>query len=570
MATPRRKCWTLCGHSNAEGVHSWASMKQSWISYHETPVGAIDSADCAFRNIRVFANWNPTPAEYSPTPTVTPGRGKWLNLTLNNPDAGMSSTHPYDTPQYRYNLTRSVPQTPANMQYSPAGSTTGGECGLETPLSWILSHHFNETIHFVKLAVPGSWVLESGDLVVNQSKEYGWINLSKHVTWHTGAQDSLFDAWIAKMRGAEIQAQAEGWKMDHRLIVLWFGDNDAFRATQSNSSDRVRWWYEHFTAILKKFRQTLADRDWTTLPAHKIPVVTPRVILGYGAVPAAEMNAVFDRIEAEDEYFKTVDTSQYQTVAAASGTADTGHLSGKGYVDAAGDIYDAFVAIENVIEDAMGIENAITLAEAREGVRLQYERARVKTDATDDLVNKHINGAVESILNQIGDNAWWLRRTKTLAFTGGPTTVHTLPFFVDRLLKIERNDDPTYPLQFEMVDFAENGRMRIILREFYTGSFKVHFIRVPRKVTKDGDIIPLPGHMTEWMELEACRRLARASGNVAMQAALGAEIATVREACMRNAQAVRRAAFDRLHVTRRLPGRQGFYRRGGFFPWASN
>jgi hypothetical protein len=238
-----------------------------------------------------------------------------------------------------------------------------------------------------------------------------------------------------------------------------------------------------------------------------------------------------------------------------------GHFSHNGYLAAADDIFDAYVSLETAGEDALAKDNRVTLSEVRNRVLTYYERNRTATNATETALNQNINGALFHILNKVGDSAWWLRQIYPIQITGGPTTTVTLPRYVHRILRIERQGDPGYPLKFEMTGFTDAGRMQILMKESYVGTYNVHFITQPKELSQDEELIPLPYNLVEWLVVEAAKRLARSSGNTTMLQTLMAEAAELRDDCMRNIAAVRRPANDRLYGQRRLPSRRSYGRR---------
>ena len=107
----------------------------------------------------------------------------------------------------------------------------------------------------------------------------------------------------------------------------------------------------------------------------------------------------------------------------------------------------------------------MTVADVKDRVRTYYNRGRVQTDVDDDTVLIHINGAMNSVLGQIGDNAYWLRRRETMDLTTSITEPVEFPKYVSRVMKIERSSNPTYPIQFQQIGFSNGGKLQLLIPE---------------------------------------------------------------------------------------------------------
>lgn len=601
----RKMCLTILGHSNAEGFAGSSPMiaaAAGWLDTVGSPGGPsadLGVAKFVYKNIKVFTTENPFGGgpNHSPrggadgtgdaSPRTSPGWrgtgdghwsptydltgspyiqspagvrvGAWLDMTTYSAQSP-ADPHPHGSP-YQYSNTRSVPAPPSVYRadgntYTPWGNSYGDAgggslVGVELPLCWKLSHHFgDETIYLVKLAVPGSLLLREDSGLGTISNNYWWSPLD-NFDWHP-ATDRLYLAWKNKMTGAAEQLDA-GDSLDVRLVVLWVGDNDS-----NQTSPRVTYFNQVYRQMIKQIREDLVDNDWTSLPKHQIPIAMIGIHKAYdNSGQYSTLNNIIRQIEQDDAYTKWVKSDNWELLSEAGITDPAlgpgGHFSHNGYLTAANDIYNAFLVMEDLGEDPLGLENRVDREEVRTRVLNYYERGSGRTDSTTTVVNQHINAALFHILNRVGDNAYWLRRLHRMTLSGDISTAVDLPKTVHRLLRIEGENAPDYPLQFTLLGHTDGGRMRILLKERYTGNFDVHFITRPPELSRDDENVPLPYDLVEWLVVETCRRLARASGNIPLQAALQSEAAQLQADCMRNMQAVRRAAHDRLHSQRRLP-----------------
>ena len=594
----RRKMWTLLGHSMGEGLAGTTQMytEARWL----LPFGGTGSPSDGLPftptiERRVYNNifaWT-AKAGFSGSggtpPNFSPGAGQWLQMTTEFPTSP-AFPHPYTSP-FNYPNTRSLPLSPPLYVASSAGAFAsdaggGSYVGIELPLSWKLSHYWTEDVYFLKLAIPASFFFrhERGFFstpILNAlgiptsalGAEYPG-GLSSYYSWFTPADrfdfqpntGRLYQTWKDRMTAAAAEAAADSPadSLDMRLVILWFGDNDCREAdanVASVSPSRVRDFEDIYRAFIDQIRRDLVDNNWTSLPEHKIPIIGMGIQRAYGNTPTQDaMNQALENIQRDDPWFRTKDVNQYQTLLQA-GYSDASHLSHRGYIFAANDVFDDYVEMETAGEDALARDIRVSLSDVRDRVSTYYERNRTTTNASETALNQHINGALFHILNKVSDSAWWLRQIHPLSISSGPTTTFSLPRHVHRILRIERAAEPGYPLRFEMTGFTDAGRMQILMKEAYVGTHNVHFITQPKELTRDDELVPLPYNLVEWLVVEAARRLARSSGNLPLHESLTLEARELKDDCMRNIHAVRRPAQDRLHGQRRLPSGRSYGRR---------
>lgn len=565
-AVARLKTWTLLGHSNAEGVAGSSPMVAAapWLAVDPSPVKST------YKNILVFTSNNAWPDVSGTPPTSTPGAGAWLEMTT-NPVTSPGSVHPHASPRH-YPNTRSRPGTPEAMN---ANTTGGGSLvGVEVPYSWRFSQHYQEKIGLVKLAIPGSLFLryDKGEDPAGQFLRTGGVYGAYgppspvHYAWWTPrhnfdfspSTERLYASWFQKMTGAALSlVGTDTPKMDVRHVVLWMCDNDA-----TLGGDRLKGFIEHMRRFIKRIRFDLVDNDWTTLPEHQIPVTlmgTHAVYYTVG-VGSASINVDMQSLVADDPWLDYVPTDGLQLLSAAGyndvvlGTGS--HFSHNGYLAAEKLIYDSFLRMETSAWDALGTDDRITFRDAMDRLAIYYERNRVRTDASDSVMRVHLNGAFLHIVNTVGDGCWWLRHMTQMALTSTPGTPISMPKIVSRLLRMEQVTGQGFPLHYEMLGFGDGGRMQVLMQEGpWSGTFMVHYIRQVKEMTRDDELVPLPLQMVEWLIVEAARRMARAAGNIPLQAQLAGEATMLMRSCMDNVGHVQRAKRDRMTGARRIPTR---------------
>lgn len=261
------------------------------------------------------------------------------------------------------------------------------------------------------------------------------------------------------------------------------------------------------------------------------------------------INEIYQRIAADDPYIRFQDTNGYTTW-----DDDPGHINSNGYLKAAEDVFNLIVDMDVDPYDALDTDDLLTVAQVKDRVRLYYNRGKTNTDASDEVLLMHINGAMHHIVHQCDDLAWWLRRRVPIALVGGGVgSPITMPKQVHRVLDIESQSDATFKQHFEMVGHTDGGRVQIVLPGASSGTYTVHYIRLPKDLTLTTEKVPIPSMLTEWLLLEVCHRLAGAAANPLQIAHFQAKAAQQMSDVLKNMSATRRATRDRLYTQRRLP-----------------
>lgn len=570
-----RKAWTLCGHSIGEGLAGSSPLYQQhpWLRTFggaKAPESPSFEGKRIHQGLKMFVNKLPwMVGTTNPSPfTSSPGyieQGAWLDMTL---DCALSPghPHPYASP-YQYPSGRSVPITPYDYRADGAGklpiSTGGGALtGVELPLSVRLSQYWGESTYGIKLSVPSCYFLRNdiaGQTYAATAPSYSpmtWWTPVDTFDWDPSS-GRFYDAMFRKLAGAQAAMPANE-KISVECCILWFGDNDANR-----SPEAVINFKEFYRAWIKKWRHDLVAGGYTQLAEDQIPCILMSVFPAYGtAAQRGTMNTEMQELAAEMPFVAYVDTSSYQTLAAA-GYIDSTHPSHNGYVTASADIVDALMAMNTLPHDALDLDAAITVATAKDEVRSFYENNKVRTGATsDDTLLLHMNGALDHIVNKMGDLCYWLRKREEIEVTSDTGGVITMDKKVKRILVIEDPNDATYPLQFEMIGQADGGKLQIVMKErgdipSTTGTFTFQYIEATLPLSADSQYVPLPKEMLEWFLTETCRRVARSAGHPVLQASLDNDSKELQADAFRYAGTMQRAKHDRLRTQRRMRGRIG-------------
>jgi hypothetical protein len=592
---------TILGHSNGDGWAGSSPMIQNHGHLGCTANPTSNPADAYWKNIYVFTSAIPW-AGTQGTPVLSDiGDGEWLEMTISNPEA-ISAVHPFPSP-FRYPNVRGSCYPNFAHSASPIASGEGGlgvvgggtRVGIELPLMYRWLHHWQRQVGMVKLALsstlflrnerggtttPGAaatWFDPFGfsaltsparpETYVDPSEGYfGWWKPYDYFDW-APATDRIYRLWLDKMEGAQAALPA-GCKMDVRLVLSWLGENDTLGRTTEALEATLE---KAIKAFIRRIRADLVENDWTTLAESEIPIIWPLPFSAYdnGNGSNALMREILAAIEADDPFFKTVESDNWSTLSQEGFTypiaEPSTHFGPEGYNDAAADVYDAWLETQIEPFDALDEEQRVSVESVMSRVRTYYTRARVNTDVEDTPLLQHINGALFQIVDLVGDNAWFLRRRASIALDAGPNTPVTLPRYVHRLLKIETPEDVLRSVPFEQTGFVEGGKLQVLIRARASGTYTIHFITQPRELTRTEQLVPLPFQLVEWLVVETCRRLARASSNLALQASLEGETRQIQIACMRNIGAMQRSRNDRLQKQMRLPNPRVWRNRGRSF-----
>jgi len=612
ITVTRLKTFSLMGHSNADGWAPLTAMIASPDNRHLTSRASKNWRSSPFvsedyyENCYVATSAQPFPSPSGTPQTTTPGQVAWLELTTAN-TASPNDPHPHSSP-YDYPNNRgscyprwyytNYPSGYSGNFYSTPADTShrGTHCGLEIPFMWLWRHYWGEQVGMVKMAFSSSFLMAADSTQVAGNVATGWLGSytptlpssvdaanypyyaywtpDEKFDWAPGTK-RIYQMWFDKMVGAAA-ALPTGTKMDVQCVIPWMGDNSALSGTQN----KLKGFEDTMRSLINRIRADLVANDWTTLPIDQIPIVIPSVHPGYPSDydssfdSVAFCNAALDNIAKDDPYVTIVSSSGWSVIT-TEGTDNfnnipngLNHFGAAGYVQAAEDIMDAWVNMMVDPFDAFDLDEAITVSEVKRRVRLYYGRSKNATDLDDDLLLLHINAALQHCINQLGDNAWWLRRISDIYLDSGPNTAVTMPRYVHRLMKIEDPSDLEYPLRFEQLGHVDGGKLQILMNERSKGTYKCHFITMPKQLTMDDERVPCPVNIAEWLVTEVCARLAGSSSNAAMAGYFAGESRKLEDSARRSVSQTQRTKRDRMKTTRRYPILG--YRRTHYQLWAND
>lgn len=611
ITVTKLKTFVLLGHSNADG---WAPLddvvSSPYNKYLSSRVGQSYKTRPTpdyYDNCYVATSAQPFPDANGTPVATTPGQVEWLELTTANtasPNDPHPHSSPYDYPNNRgscyprQNYWFYTPNFTGTRFITPNDSRHAGTlCGLEIPFMWQWRHYWGEQVGMVKMAFSSTFMMAAEGDKDNESAT-SWIrpysptvpaSVNDNYNWYAywtpdekfdwaPSTDRIYQMWYQKMVGAAAALPA-GTKMDVQCVILWMGDNEALRGNRN----LLQGFEDNYRELIDRIRSDLVENEWTGLAKSQIPIIIPGVQSLYASTnnPSPDFNTVdwcndaIKRIADQDLYVTWLDPEGWNTLA-DDGRTQTyltipnplNHYGASGYVQASQDVMEAFREMAKEPFDAFDIDDAMTVDEARRRVRLYYGRSKSQTDLDDNLLLLHLNAAMQHCFNQLGDNAWWLRRIDDLYLNAGPNKKVTLPRFVHRLMKIEDPSDLEYPLRFEQLGHVDGGKLQILMNERGQGTYRCHFITMPKELTTGDEKLPCPKNIAEWIVVETCARLAGSSTNAALAGFFAGESAKLQDSARRSVSQTQRTKRDRMRTVRRYPTLG--YRRSHYQLWAND
>lgn len=574
-----------------------------------------DPTRAYWKNIYVFTSAQPFPTKTSgqtnQAVASSESTGEWLEMTIANA-MSPADAHPHSSPYNYANVagacyprwmyeawpwngayTQASGGTPTGIWFNddPRTPCNGVRHGIEIPLMKLRQAATGKQIGLVKVAFSSS-VLNAAEQ--GYAAHADWLdgfNFGKNYTpthpayvrsamdhtktifyahWtprnrfdFSAATERLYAMWANKMNAAKA-ALPDGVEMDLSWVVTWIGDNDS----NTMPEDELRATFENnVRALINRIRSDAVTNKWTQRPAEQIKIIWPRVYVAYNSMGTASWNAptfcneVLERIAADDEYMEVIDNLLWKTLSNDVTTYGTSypigiepstHFGSSGYVTGAKAVSDAIDAIDANTIDALPVEGAITVADARIRVQRYYARSRGTVDIDENELLQHLNAAQMHCFNQSGDNLWWCERRDQMSVTGG-SSIHTFPRYVHRVLFIEDPNDPQYPLRFEMIGHTDKGKLQVQLRDATSGTYYVRYVTVPRRLTAEQQLIQAPENVIEWIIVETCRRLAASAANAPLASYFAGESMQLQQDAMRFMGQKKRMKRLRMRTQRRRP-----------------
>lgn len=448
-------------------------------------------------------------------------------------------TTTYPAPANR-NFSVTVPE--AVVGSPPLHGNAGLMCGCPEFL-WRLGGSTGEQVLGIKLSPGATVVSRTEDSTGGTS--FSWFDPLVHNSWSPGYGNRLAKVLIQDFLKTGAVAAANSVLGETIEVVAIVG---AIGETDSQDLQRAEQFGENLRAVLKYFRTEIANANLSAVRAEHIPCIMAKVRETDGVwTHAATVNAAMVQIATDDPYFGLVDTDDI-SVGGNTGV-DTAHFDAAGQILLHKRFYSKYLEVIGRPDAAADFEeNRATLLSLRNRVKDRYEKNQATNDAEDSLIDQFINDAQREIFNDLGDHAWFLRNIETMTLTAGPTTPVNLPRVVKRILRIERDSEPGTPVGFRMLGFTDEGRIQILMDSFFQGDFRVHYMSVPRDMTKDSDVSVIPPQFTELVVLLTCRRLAQVGRSMELEATFHAEAQRVWLQCKKIAQAVSRARNESLYL----------------------
>lgn len=375
----------------------------------------------------------------------------------------------------------------------------------------------------------------------------------------------IYRLWAEKLLGAKAALPA-GKHLDVQLLLNWFGDNDALTRSREYLESSFK---AACVAMIRAQRAFLAKNELSTLPAEQIPVVWMKVHKGYNGLalaadfaPVDFCNQCLEEIATDDPYVRLIDTDDLTLLSEEGDVPPLGmgvgttHLSHNGYVEASKLVMEAWRDIRQASFDAIADADRVTVEDAIAEVRARYDRGgTTSSDVRDDAAERALNNAIRHVVNCAGDSCWWLNQTLTMRLTFNSDGVASMPRYVARVLEIRDVATAKKKLQFRQIGFGDGGRCQIVLENedaagSGTGTYRVEHVRWPLPVSTDQQLLPIPRQLLEWVVVEACKRVASGSDNVAKFAMLNGEAAAIEARAMRQIARQSQAQRDAMQYGR--------------------
>lgn len=310
----------------------------------------------------------------------------------------------------------------------------------------------------------------------------------------------LIEDYVGACNTAVVAQGHDG--IDVQDIYAFIGESDSGELTRAESA------YENMKAVLHYMRTKLVELGYTTLPAHKIRVVIALVKEVSAWAYASTTNAEYQRLEDNDPYVVTVNTSDF------SYGGDGMHYDAQGCVDLGRACYEANAELRERESKSTTIDSMrLTLSDLRTRFRRRYERTTASNELTSPQVDSYLNDALRAFYNLCGDNAWFLRQIASLPLTASPGQINTLPIHVRRVFRVENATNPGLETPSQVVGYDTSGRTQLVLLHNSAGTYNVHYFYYPPDLSAADDRCIVPPEYIELVILYACSRASETAGN---------------------------------------------------------
>jgi hypothetical protein len=151
-----------------------------------------------------------------------------------------------------------------------------------------------------------------------------------------------------------------------------------------------------------------------------------------------------------------------------------------------------------------------------ERVRRRYAGA-AHDNLSDPVIDDYITDEVRQIVNQLGDSAWFMRRTEIVSISTDAESLQTLDAKVKRPVDLTDSvSGRRFLWEFHSLDSSGACVIRFAGNPNYTEDARLHYIAHYEEMEEETDICPIPREHTEVVVIGACLRAAERDRNAAL------------------------------------------------------
>lgn len=208
-------------------------------------------------------------------------------------------------------------------------------------------------------------------------------------------------------------------------------------------------------------------------------------------------------------------------------------------------------------------DNWPTLQEVTDRITRAY-RGAANTTSDLDWVRDMVADEVDFLVNDCGDDAWWLRRQAELELTFDGDGNATMPSYVRRVLGLRKAQCvANLPWPFEYLD--DNGNVVIRGPTSVTETVVAHYLLSYRRPAVPTDRVPIPREHLEAVVTGVSLRLAERDRRSDLVASYASRYAALRQQLQND---MARHSNQRRRAMRYTPHREHpMHRYGGYVPW---
>lgn len=434
----------------------------------------------------------------------------------------------------------------------------GVSFGPEMSLGWNFANHLGEDVFVIKLAVNSTTATPRSAALPAIATASGWINTADvsatdrpHNDWNPNSPNKLWEILHKTYIGGTLSmpnAFDSSTYTNSVSSILSSGSGTSTITSQANSpiqagdtldiigyfcvlgysdalfEERADRFQDAMVSLKDSSRLFCGNNNFTQGAYQHIPWVMAQVYTPSTASFSGTVNAAIDSIAADDHWSATVVTSGYTTVS------DNIRFNSASQITFGDDLFAAWKEANSRGQASVRIPTVEdqtprgTLSELRSDAVLYYERNTTSNDfdtTNGSLIDKFINDAQRDIINEMGDMAWFLRRSETMSWSVGATDLVDFPEHMHRIIRIEDANKPSIQINFVLKSVVGGGKMRLqITGRGRSGTFIVHFIQKWDELTDDDAMTIIPRELQELLVLATVRRMARHGADAKLERSL--------------------------------------------------